>query len=142
MGILNKLFGGKKEYPPLPQDNEVKAQLDELKEPLEDLAHRVSDHIEVVPAAQEAFVFLGKPPKKFGIAWIHEGKVSGLKELVDDHNLSQGAAANMVEKMGQAYANATETPRFTADLGNKKAVVIASSDLEKELRQIMENTIH
>jgi hypothetical protein len=142
MGILNKLFGSKEEYPPLPPDNEVKAQLDELKGPLEDLARRISDRIEVVPAANEAFVFLGKPPKKFGIAWIHENKVSGLKELVDEHNLSQTAAAAMVDKMGQAYSHAVDTPRYSADLGDKKAVVIASSALEKELRQIMENTIH
>lgn len=142
MGILDKLFGSKKEYPPLPPDNEVQTQLNEMRGPLEDLAGRVSDHIEVVPAAREAFVFLGKPPKKFGIAWIHEGKVSGLKELMDDHNLSQSTAVAMVEKMGQAYTHAVETPRFSAELGNKKAVVIASSELEKELRQIMETTIH
>lgn len=142
MGIFNKLFGSKKEYPPLPQDNEANTQLNELKEPLEDLAHRVSDHIEVVPADHEAFVFLGKPPKNFGIAWIHEGRVSGLKELIEDHNLSQSAAADMVDRMGKAYSLAVETPRYSAEVGDKKAVVIASSELEKELRQIMENTIH
>jgi hypothetical protein len=142
MGILSKLFSGKKAYPPLPDDNELRAQLDELKAPLEDLAHRVSDHIEVVPAKDEAFVFLGKPPKKFGIAWIHEGKVSGLKELVDDHKLSQSATADMVDRLGQAYVKADENSRFTADVGGKQAVVIASNDLEKEVRQIIESTIH
>lgn len=74
MGILDKLFGGNKDYPPLPEDNEAQAQLSEVRALLEDLARRAPDRLEVVPAEHEAFVFLGKPPKSFGIAWIHTAK--------------------------------------------------------------------
>ncbi|MCF8178823.1 MAG: hypothetical protein K9J74_09980, partial [Sulfuritalea sp.] len=88
MGLLDRWFGSTTNYPPLPQDNEAQARLDEVKSQLEELAHRVPDHLEVVPAEHEAFVFLGKPPKRFGIAWIHDGKVSGLKELAADNDLS------------------------------------------------------
>jgi len=142
MGLLGKLFGNDKDYPPLPEDNEVHSMLNELRDPLEDLAHKVKERIEVVPAGHEAYVFLGKPPKNFGIAWIHDGKVSGLKELVENHNLSQGAAAKMVDKLGQAYSHASETPRYSAEVGGKKAVVITSKNLEKEVREIINNTIH
>jgi len=142
MGLLSKLFGGNKDYPPIPEDNELKAMLNKLKEPLEDLAHKVKERIEVVPAGQEAFVYLGKPPKTFGIAWIHDGKVSGLKELMENNNLSQSAAAKMVDKLGQAYVHANETPRYSAEVGGKKAVVINSKNLEQEIRQIINSTIH
>ncbi|WP_210544117.1 hypothetical protein [Rhodoferax sp. PAMC 29310] len=85
MGLLDKLFGNKEiEYPQLPVGNYALAQLDEIKGPLEELAQKVSDHLEVVPAEHEAFVFLGKPPKSFGIAWIHDGKVTGLKEFAEE----------------------------------------------------------
>lgn len=142
MGMLDKWFGSKIDYPPLPQDNEAQAKLEEVKGPLDDLAHRVSDHLEVVPAEHEAFVFLGKPPKRFGIAWIHDGKVSGLKELADEHKLSQMAVAKLIGELGHAYEHASDAPRFSADLGGKQAVVIPSKDLEQEVRQIIEGAIH
>ena len=142
MGMFDRIFGSKKDYPPLPHDNEIYAKLDQVKGPLEDLAHRVSDHLEVVPAEKEAFVFLGKPPKNFGIAWIHDGKVSGLKELVEDNKLPQPAVVKMIDKLGQAYVHASETPRFSTELGGKQAVVIASDGLANEVRQIIVSTIH
>lgn len=142
MGLLDKLFGSKKDYPPLPQDNPVRARLDEVRGPLEDLAHRVSDPLEVVPAEHEAFVFLGKPPKNFGIAWLHDGKVSGLKELAADHKLPQPAVVKMIDKLGKAYEHASETPRFSTEVGGRQAVVIASDGLAQEVRQIIETTIH
>ncbi len=142
MGMLDKLFGSKISYPPLPEDNEAQAKLGEVKSQLEELAQRVPDHLEVVPGEHDAFVFLGKPPKRFGIAWIHDGKVSGLKELAADNELSQIAVGKMVDKLGHAYEHASETPRFSTELGGKQAVVIPSKDLEQEVRQIIESAIH
>ena len=142
MGMLDKLFGGSKDYPPLPEDNEAQARLNELKGPLEELAQRVSDPLEVVPAERQAFVFVGKPPKRFGIAWIHDGKVSGLKELTDEHKLSPGAVGEMVTKLGHAYEHASQSPRFSTEVGGKKVVVIPSKGLEQEVQQIIEHAIH
>lgn len=142
MGMLDRLFGSKKDYPPLPMDNALHARIAEIRAPLEELAERVSDPLEVVPAEGEAFVFLGKPPKKFGIAWIHDGKVSGLKELADNNSLAPTTVAKMVDKLGQAYEHAAETPRFVTEVAGKQAVVIASRSLEQEVRQIIETTIH
>jgi hypothetical protein len=142
MGILGNLFGGNKNYPPLPEDNEAQAKLNAVKALLEELAQRVSDHLEVVPAEREAFVFLGKPPKRFGIAWIHDGKVSSLKELAEENKLSQIEVGKLVNKMGQAYERASETPRFSTMVCGKQAVVIPSKDLEQEVRQIIASAIH
>lgn len=142
MGILGKLFGGEKDYPPLPQDNEAQAKLGQVKAQLEELADRVSDHIEVVPAEREAFVFLGKPPKRFGVAWIHDGRVSSLKELAEENKLSQVDVGKLVNKLGQAYEHASESPRFSTEVRGKPAVVIPSDGLEREVRQILEAAVH
>lgn len=142
MGLLDKIFGGKTDYPPLPVGNEALAKLDEVRAPLEELAHKVSDHLEVVPAEHEAFVFLGKPPKSFGIAWIHEGKVSGLKEFAKENNLSQIEVGKLIVKLGEAYQHASETPRYSAEFGGKQVVVIPSKDLGQEVHQIMAATLH
>lgn len=142
MGMLDRLFGSKVEYPPLPAGNAAHAQLEQLRPPLEELAQRVSDHLEVVPAADEAFVFVGKPPLKFGIAWVHDGKVSGLKELVEENHLSPGAAGEMIDRLGQAYQHAGASPRYSAELGGKQVVVIASDALEHEVHEIIEKATH
>ena len=142
MGLLDKFFGGKVDYPPLPAGNEALAQLDEMKAPLEELAHKVHDHLEVVPAEHEAFVFLGKPPKNFGIAWIHDGKVTGLKEFAEEHHLTQVEVGKMIVRLGEAYQHASETPRYSAEFGGKQMVVIPSKLLENDMHQIMANTLH
>ena len=142
MGMLDKLFGGKKNYPPLPIGDEAQARLDMVKGPLEDLAHRVTDNLEVVPAEREAFVFLGKPPKRFGIAWIHDGKVSGLKELADENKLSPIDVGKIITNLGEAYEHASDSPRFSLDVGGKQAVVIPSKGLEQDVRRIISSAIH
>jgi hypothetical protein len=58
--MFDKWFGGKQDYPPLPADNDAMAKLDEMKAQLEELAKKVNDHLEVVPAEHEAYVYLGK----------------------------------------------------------------------------------
>ncbi len=142
MGLLGNLFGSKVEYPQLPAGNAAMAKLDEIKAPLEELAHKVSDPLEVVPAEHEAFVFLGKPPKNFGIAWIHDGKVTGLKEFAEEHQLSQIEVGKLIVRLGEAYQHASEAPRYSAEFGGKQMVIIPSQGLEQEVHQIMTNSLH
>lgn len=142
MGLLDRFFGNKVDYPPLPAGNDAMLKLDEVKAPLEELAHKVSDHLEVVPAEHEAFVFLGNPPKNFGVAWIHDGKVTGIKEIAAEHNLSQVEVGKLVARLGEAYEHASEAPRYSTEIGGKQMVVIPSKGLEQEVHQIMANTLH
>ena len=100
MGMLDRWLGGKNDYPPLPADDQARASLDELKAPLEELAGKTRDHLETVPGEHEAYVYLGKPPKHFGIAWLHDGKVDGLNELVGQHKLSQSQVETLVGALG------------------------------------------
>lgn len=67
---------------------------------------------------------------------------SALKELVKENKLPQPVVVKMIDKLGQAYADASETPRFSTEVAGKQAVVIASDGLAKEVRQIIESTIH
>jgi len=142
MGMFDKWFGRGNDYPPLPADNAASARLDAIKGQLEELANRVSDHLEVVPAEHEAFVYLGKPPKRFGIAWIHDGKVDGLKELVDQNKLSVPEAQKLVGALGNAYENASDAPRYSTDVAGKTVVVIPSGGLGREVHRIIDGAIH
>ena len=140
MRLLDKLFGRKEASPPLPAGSEVVDKLDEVKASLEELAHKVSDHLEVVPADHEAFVFLGTPPTHFGIAWIHDGKVTGLKEFAEEHHLSQVEVGKLIVRLGEAYQHASQVPRYSAEFGGKQMVVIPSRGLEQEMHHIMAST--
>ena len=142
MGMLDKLFGGKNDYPPLPADNDAMAKLDGVKPQLEELANRVNDHLEVVPGEQEAYVYLGKPPKRFGIAWLHDGKVDGLNELVQEYKLSQLQVQKMIGALSAAYEHASDAPRYSAEVAGKQVTVIPSRGLGKEVHQIIEGAIH
>ena len=116
MGMLDKLFGGKNDYPPLPADDDAMTKLDGVKPQLEELANRVHDHLEVVPGEQEAYVYLGKPPKRFGIAWLHDGKVDGLNELVEEYKLSQLQVQELIGALSAAYEHASDAPRYSAEV--------------------------
>ena len=142
MGMLDKLFGGKNDYPPLPADNDAMAKLDGVKPQLEELANRVKDHLEVVPGEQEAYVYLGKPPKRFGIAWLHDGKVDGLNELVAEYKLSQPQVQKLIGALSAAYEHASDAPRYSAEVAGKQVTVIPSRGLGKEVHQIIEGAIH
>ncbi len=142
MGMLDKLFGGKNDYPPLPSDNDALAKLDEVRTQLEELANRVHDHMEVVPGEHEAYVYMGKPPKRFGIAWLHDGKVDGLNELVDQHKLSQSQVQKLIGALSAAYEHARDAPRYSAEVAGKQVTVIPSRGLGKEVHQIIEGAIH
>jgi hypothetical protein len=140
--MLDRWFGGKNDYPPLPADNAAKATIDEVKSELEKLAGKVRDHLEVVPGEHEAYVYLGKPPKHFGIAWLHDGKVDGLKELVDQHKLSQSQVETLVSALGEAYEHASDAPRYSTEVAGRRVTIIPSDGLGKEVHEIIEGSIH
>ena len=81
MGLLGKIFSSKPDFPAIDPGSTAAERVARVEEQLHDLAGKVKEPLEVVPAEQAAYVFIGKPPKKFGLAWIHDGKVSGLNTL-------------------------------------------------------------
>ncbi len=142
MGMLNKLFGKGDDYPPLPQDGEAMAKLDGIHEELESLAHKVHERLEIVPAEHEAFVFLGKPPKRFGIAWIHDGNVMSLKEMIEENHLTPAAVERLIDELREAYTHASDAQRYTTHIGEKDVVVTPSKGLEHEVHDILQAQLH
>lgn len=142
MGMLDKLFSQTEAYPPLPQDALAKAKLDVIRKELESLTHRVRERLEIVPADHAAFIFLGKPPKRFGIAWIHDGRISSLNELINENHLTPIKVDRLLDELRQAYTQASDAPRYSTQIGNKDVVVIPSEGLEHEVQNILKQSIH
>ena len=139
MSLFSKLFGKNLDYPPLDESNPAAEQLAAIREPLQKLASEVSDPLEVIPSEGTAYVFVGKPPKKFGLAWIHDGEISNFKTLVEEKGLKPSALQSIVEELTAAYERSGGAARYVSTIGEKQLVVTPNEDLEKTVHHIMDN---
>ncbi len=142
MGFIDKLFGSAKEYPPLNKDNPAAQKIDALRQPVEKLLSEVKDPVEVVPGDETAFFFIGKPPKKFGVAWVgKDGKVVNFKSLVEEKGLSIISLERLSDRLKQIYIQHQEEPRYSVTINEKQVVVTPSEALKNDIRKVIEDTV-
>ncbi len=137
MGIFDRFFGAKKTYSPLEQTNPLAKHLDTIREPLEDLANQANDALEIVPAGDTTYVFIGKPPNQFGIAWMQDGEVFNLKKLADQKKLSASKIAKTSSELSKAYKRSKEDIRYSAKVGPCSCLVTSSETLGKDVDTII-----
>ena len=141
MGLFGNLFSSKPDFPAIDPNSAAAARLAEVEKELDELADQVNDRLEVIPSEHAAYVFIGKPPKKFGLAWIHDGKVSGLNTLVEEHGLKPLEVEKVVEQLREAYERNGEVDRFCATVHDRDVVVTPSNRLEKEVHEIIDKVV-
>lgn len=142
MGFMDKLFGSAKEYPPLNMDDPAAQKINALRQPVEKLVSEVKDPIEVVPGDETAFFFIGKPPKKFGVAWVgKDGKVVNFKSLVEEKGLSIISLERLSDRLKQVYIKHQEEPRYSITINDRQVVVTPSETLKSDIRQVIEDTV-
>lgn len=142
MGFMDKLLGSSKEYPPLNKDDPAAQKLDALRQPVEKLVSEIKDPIEVVPGDETAFFFIGKPPKKFGVAWVgKDGKVVNFKSLVEEKGLSVISLEKLSDRLKQIYIDHQEEPRYSTTIKDKQVVVTPSETLKGDIRKVIEETV-
>ena len=142
MGIFGKFFGGKHDYPLLDSSAPVAKQLESVRPPLEKLVDETKDPLEIVPADDSVYIFVGKPPKKFGIVWIEDGdKIVNFKSLVDEKGLTEDSLQNLSEKLRKAYIAHQDKPRYVTRISDREVVVIPSTSLLNNLKSVVEQTV-
>ena len=142
MGFMDKLLGSSKEYPPLNKDDPAAQKLDALRQSVEKLVSEIKDPIEVVPGDETAFFFIGKPPKKFGVAWVgKDGKVVNFKSLVEEKGLSIISLEKLSDRLKQIYIEHQEEPRYSTTIKDKQVVVTPSETLKGDIRKVIEETV-
>jgi len=142
MGILGKFFGAKPDYPQLDASNPVAKYLESVRPPLKKLAHEINDPLEVVPSEDSVYIFIGKPPKEFGVAWIEEGdKIVNFKSLVEKKGLSAASLQNLSEELRKAYIAHQDKPRYMTKVSDREIVVISSTSLADQLKGVVEKTV-
>lgn len=143
MGFMDKLFGSSKEYPPLNNQDPAAQKLEALRQPVEKLVDEINDPLEVVPGEETAFFFIGKPPKKFGVAWVgQDGKIVNFKSLVEEKGLSIISLEKLSDRLKQLYIKHQEDPRFSTTIKDKQVVVTPSATLENDIKKVIDDTIN
>ena len=143
MGLFSNLFSPKIDFPPIDPDSAAARRVAEVESQLGELAGRVSERLEVVPSEHAAYVFIGKPPKKFGLAWVHDWEVSGLNNLVQEHGMKPLEVEHVVDELRVAYEqHANDAEHYCAKVKGREVVVTPSSQLEEEVHKIIERITH
>lgn len=137
MGLLGKLFGKEQELPPLDPASPAAQRIAKHKTELEAFVTKMHDRLEFVPADDAVYVFIGKPPGMFGMAWFHEGKEHNFKTLMKDKGLSQKKVQKMSAGLGEAYEKCMEEPKFSASVAGKKVIVHPSEPLLRDVVKII-----
>jgi len=142
MGFMDKLFGSSKEYPPLNRDDPAAQKIDILRQPVEKFVLEINDPLEVVPDDETAFFFIGKPPKKFGVAWVgKDGKVVNFKSLVEEKGLSMISLERLSDRLKQIYIQHQDEPRYSMKISDKNVVITPSETLKNDIRKVIEDTV-
>ena len=142
MGILGKFFGAKHDYPPLDSSTPAAKQLESVLSPLEKLAEKTNDPLEIVPTEDSAYIFVGKPPKKFGILWIEEGdKIVNFKSLADEKGLSPNSLIQLSDELKKAYIAHQDEPRYVTKISDREVVVIPSTSLLNNVEGVVAQAV-
>lgn len=142
MGFLDKLLGSSKEYPLLDNNDPAAQKIDAMRQPVENFVSEIKDPLEVVPDEETAFFFIGKPPKKFGVAWVgKDGKVVNFKNLVEEKGLSMISLEHLSDRLKEIYIKHQEEPRYSTSIKEKNVVVTPSETLKMDIRKVIEDTV-
>lgn len=142
MGFLDKLFGTRKDYPELDQASPAAQWLMGMHSALEKLTDQVSDPLEIVPTPKSAYIFIGNPPKKFGIAWIEkDGRITNFKTLVEEHGLSVISLEKLSARLRETYITHQEEARFSTIVNGRQVVVTPSARLLDDVEHVVEDAM-
>lgn len=142
MGLFNKLFQKQPSYPELDQDSPYAQYLEGMQESMEKLVRDTPDPIEVIPSKNRAFAFIGKPPKRFGVAWVEEdGQIVNFKRLVEEKGLPAEKLEKLSNRLREIYINHKSEPRYATKIQDRQVVVTPSEPLLADVREVIEKTV-
>ena len=142
MGFFDRIFASSKGYPTLDEASPAADRIARISEQLESLSKQVHKPLEVVPGDEGSYVFIGKPPKDFGIAWIKDDRVCSLKTLADEHGVKPEEMKSISERLRKIYEENQNDRRFSAKVGQKNIVVTPSEQLRSQVSEVIRQASH
>ena len=136
MGFLDSIRGHK-DHPPLDGGSVAARRLDAHRESLETFAAKVKDRLELVPDTDAIYVFVGKPPGTFGIAWLKDGAEHNLKTMMQQRGLAPASAQAIAERLRETYEAHQQAERYSATVAGKTVTVTPSEAFAADIRRIV-----
>jgi len=138
MGFLGKLFGGEKELPPLDPASPGAKRIEQQRATLETFVAKLHDPVEIAPGDKAIYAYIGRPPDRFGIAWFEgDGQEHNLKTLVQKKKLTVLQVNKLSAHLRTIYEKHKDEPRYGLTIGTKKVKVVLSTEMEKELHDVI-----
>lgn len=138
MGFLSKVFGGEKEHAPLDPNSVAARRIEQRSAALAAFTAKVKDRMELVPASEATYVFIGKPPGTFGIAWLKDGQEHNLKTMIQQHGLSGPTVTRISEQLRDVYQAHMQAERFQTTIAGRAVTVTPSEPLANDLRKVID----
>ncbi|ABS28000.1 hypothetical protein [Anaeromyxobacter sp. Fw109-5] len=139
MGFLSSVFGEKKDtHPALDRDSVAGRRIAQRQLELESFVRKVKDRIELVPAQDATYVFIGKPPGSFGVAWLADGREQSMKTLMQERGLSAANVQILSDQLRDVYSAHMNEERYQADIAGKSVLVTPSDALAADVRRIVD----
>ncbi|RPH70021.1 MAG: hypothetical protein EHM78_12995 [Myxococcaceae bacterium] len=123
MGLFSNVFGGGEEYAPLDPSDAAAARIAAQRAALQEMAGRVRDRLELVPAEEMVLLFVGQPPDRFRVAWLTDGDEHNFKGLLCEKGITERDLQRISEFLRVAYERHQREPRFTTMLAGRKLTV-------------------
>ena len=136
MGLFSR--AKKEDYPALDLDSKAAARLKEHQAHLEDLAKRAKDRLEAVPAERGLYVYVGKPPKQFGVVWYEDGQEHSFMTAMKKHGLTALQMQQLSDELRDIYSAHKDQPRYLYPLGPQELVVTPDESLAREVERVIE----
>ncbi len=137
MGLLGNIFGKDKGYPPLEPSNPAARNLEGQKSEVESFVGSVKDKLELIPTRETVYIFVGKPPSAFGVAWLEDGKVHNFKTLMSEKSLSPQSVQTLSDKLRDAYKKHQDEARFSAVIAGQRVTVTPSEAFASDVDQVI-----
>jgi hypothetical protein len=142
MGLLGWLFGTEKaQHPELDPSSPAVQRIERDRAMLEGFAAKIRDKLELVPGSRATYVFIGRPPDAFGIAWFEGSQEHNLKRLMADRKLSAARIQKISDQLRDAYQRTLDEPRYAYTLSGRNVVVTPSATLEAEVAKLIHDVV-
>lgn len=139
MGLFSSVFGGKKDqHRPLERDTVAGRRIQQRQGEIEAFVRKVKDRIELIPAHDATYVFIGKPPDAFGVAWLSQGREQSMKTLMQERGLSAASVQVLSDQLREIYRAHLHEERYQAEIAGKTVLVTPSEQLAWDVHRVIE----
>ena len=137
MGIFDKLKGSSA-LPTLEASSTAERLIEPYADRLADLADRAGA-LEIVTAGESLYVFVGKPPRAFGLVWYHDGQEQNSKKVAEERGFAYAQLESFTNELRDVYMKHQGETRFARKIGRHTATVVPSEDFGADVAATVES---